>query len=289
VTHTACFVDACPEGAGAVVARRLPAGTGETWNIEHLRAGAWESRVDDCSTAFELLNIWNVVHEFKALWAGSLVQICSDNVGAVFITGKGCMKNNCLHALSLGIWRTCWEHDISLCTQYIGGDGIIAAGADGLSRDSDYGDCRLRREVFDQLWHAWHMEIDLFCSPSATQRNPVTGELLWAVSPYFCTRRVGVDGLCFRSDKILYAFPPTALLKALIPRAVKLGLRVVLVVPVWPQQSWWPLVCSLPTIRCGQVRDCVVAGEAGLSHPFGPKFDTEQALNTELQAKALNL
>jgi hypothetical protein len=289
VSHTACFVDACPEGAGAVVARRLLGGKGEVWNITDLRAGAWEEKINDSSTAFELLNIWNVVEEFKAKWTGSLVHICSDNVGAVFITGKGCMKNSCLHALSLGIWRTCWERDISLCTQYIGGDGIIAAGADGLSRDSDYGDCRLRQEVFDRLWHVWRMEIDLFCSPSATQRNPVTGELLWAVSPYFCAKRVGVDGLKFRSDKILYAFPPTALLKALIPRAVKIGLKVVFVVPVWPQQAWWPLVRSLPTISCGRVRDCVVAGEAGLSHPFGPQFDTEQALHTELQAKALNL
>jgi hypothetical protein len=45
----------------------------------------------------------------------------------------------------------------------------------------------------------------------------------------------------------------------------------------------------LPTIDLGTVEDCVLAGEAGLSHPFGPQFDTEQALNTNLQAKALNL
>jgi hypothetical protein len=188
VAHTACFVDACPEGAGAVVARKLAGGEGKSWNIDQLRAGAWQEHMDDSSTAFELLNIWNVVEEFKESWAGSLIQICSDNVGAVFITGRGCMKNSCLHALSLAIWRTCWQRDISLCTQYIGGDGIVAAGADGLSRDSDYGDCRLRQEVFASLWHVWHMEVDLFCSPKATQCNPITGELLWAVSPYSCDR-----------------------------------------------------------------------------------------------------
>jgi hypothetical protein len=189
----------------------------------------------------------------------------------------------------LGIWRICWENDISLCTQYIGGDGIIAAGADGLSRDSDYGDCRLRTEVFERIWAIWHMEIDLFSSPSAIQSNPVTGELLQAVSPYFCANRVGVDGLTFSSPKVLYAFPPSALLKVLVPRAVRLGLRIVLIVPVWRQAVWWPLVCDLPTISCGTVRECVLPGEAALSHPFGPSFDTEQALSTELQARALNL
>jgi Reverse transcriptase (RNA-dependent DNA polymerase) len=259
-THTACFVDACPEGAGAVVARRLPGGAGEEWDIEQLRAGAWEGRISEQSSVFELLNVWNVVEEFRASWSGSLVQICSDNVGAVFIMGRGCMKNHCLHALSLGIWRICWEWDISLCAQYIGGDGIIAAGADGLSRDSDYGDCRLRSEVFAWLWDRWRMEVDMFCSPSATQRNPLTGELLLAVSPYKCERRIGIDGLTFKSTKVLYAFPPTALLRALVPRVVALGLKVVLIIPVWRQAEWWPLVCALPTMRCGKVRHCVVAG-----------------------------
>lgn len=290
VAQAVCFVDACPEGAGAVVARRLPGGEGQSWRIEQLRGGAWEERVEESSTTFELLNIWNVVEEFKQTWKGSTIQICSDNVGSVFITGRGCMRNPCLHALSLGIWRLCWEWRISLCTQYIGGDGIIAAGADGLSRDSDYGDCRLLADVFAILWESWGpMDIDLFSSPTSRQRHPLTGELLWAVSPYRCEKRAGVDGLTFRSNKLLFAFPPAAILPALIPRVIKLGLRVVVTVPVWVQAEWWPLVSDWRTIACGKVKDCVLAGEAGLSHPFGPSFDTGVALTTELQAKAINL
>jgi hypothetical protein len=289
VTRTACFVDACPEGAGAVVARRLPAGEGPQWSIEELRGGAWEERVSETSTVFELLNIWNVVEEFKETWAGESVQICSDNVGAVFIMGRGCMKNSCLHALSLGIWQVAWQRDISLCAQYIGGDGIIAAGADGLSRDSDYGDCRLRPAVFARLWEVWHMEVDLFCSPSTAQCNPHTGEQLLAVSPYQCARRVGIDGLTFNSPKVLYAFPPSALLQALVPRAVKLGLKIVLIVPVWPSAAWWPLIKDQQMISCGKVRECIMKGESGWCHPFGPSFDLEVAKNTEIQARALNL
>jgi hypothetical protein len=178
----------CPAGAGAVVARRLSGGAGDPWYIEQLRAGACEERMNTTSTVFELLNVWTCLFEdFKEEWAGKAVQVCSDNVldnvGAVFITSKGCMRNACLHALILGIWRLCWEHDISLCTQYIGSDGIIAAGADGLSRDSDYGDCRLKRCVFGRLWEVWPMEIDLFSSPTSRRYHPYTGEPLPAVSP----------------------------------------------------------------------------------------------------------
>jgi hypothetical protein len=56
VTRTACFVDACPQGAEAVVARRLRAGERVQWNIEQLRGGAWEERVSESNTIFELLN-----------------------------------------------------------------------------------------------------------------------------------------------------------------------------------------------------------------------------------------
>lgn len=289
VAQSVCFVDACPQGAGAVVARRLPGGEGRDWAIDELRAGAWEGKMEAASTAFELLNIWNVVHEFQGSWKGTLVQVCSDNVGAVFITGRGCMRNACLHALSLGIWRNCWVRGISLCTQYIGGDGIIAAGADGLSRDSDHADCRLAPQVFQALWREWHMEVDMFCSPKARQSNPVTGELLLAVSPYRCERRVGIDGMTFSCPKVLYAFPPSALLRALIPRIQKLGLKVVLIVPVWNQAEWWPLVADRPAMQCGQVQDCVIPGEAGLCHPFGVAFNATQARQTHLRAVAFNL
>jgi Reverse transcriptase (RNA-dependent DNA polymerase) len=289
VANTVCFVDACPEGAGAVVARRLPGGAGAQWNIEQLRAGAWAERMNTTSTVFELLNIWNVVEEFKKEWADNTVQVCSDNVGAVFITSKGCMHNACLHALSIGIWRLCWQHKISLCTQYIGGDGIIAAGADGLSRDSDYGDCRLKACAFARLWEAWFMEIDLFASPTARQYHPYTGEPLPAVSPYYCDRRVGVDGLTFTSNQVLFAFPPSALLAAVIARAIKLRLRMVVVMPQWEEAEWWPLVSSLPTIVCGKVQACVVPGESGMVHPFGPSFDIYEAVNTTLVAKAMHL
>lgn len=83
--------------------------------------------------------------------------------------------------------------------------------------------------------------------------------------------------------------PPAALLRALVSRIIALGLRVVLVVPEWPQADWWPLVCTRPRIQCGRVKECVEEGEAQIPHPFGPSFHLEHALNTELQARAFNL
>jgi hypothetical protein len=36
------------------------------------------------------LKNWNVVEEFQEAWEGQAVEVCSDNVGAVFIIDKGC-------------------------------------------------------------------------------------------------------------------------------------------------------------------------------------------------------
>jgi hypothetical protein len=133
------------------------------------------------------------------------------------------------------------------------------------------------------------MEVHLFCSPSAIQYNPQTGEQLLTVSPYRCARRVGFDGFTFNSTKVRCAFPPAALLQALVPRAVTLGLKILLMTPMWPCATWWPLIRDLPRISCGKVIECIVRGESGFCHPFGPSFDVAREASTEMQAVALNL
>jgi hypothetical protein len=75
--------------------------------------------------------------------------------------------------------------------------------------------------------------------------------------------RIGVYKITFLSSQVVYAFPPAALL-------AKLGVQVVVIVPVWQQAEWWPFVCTLPTVRCGDLKQFVIAGEAVLGHLFGP-------------------
>jgi Reverse transcriptase (RNA-dependent DNA polymerase) len=256
------FVDACPTGGGAVVVERkwaLP--DDPLWQVSDLRAGAWEQRMNVHSTAFELLNMGLTVNELGHQWENRTVQILTDNVGAAFIAGRGCMKNAALHAVSLMLWEKCLEHRVQLCFQYLAGDGIIAAGADGLSRDSDYADCMLRQWAFRLLWDREPMQVDLFCSPSTVQNNPYTGTQLQAVSPYFISGQVGRDGLLFVSHLVLYAFPPSSVLMPLLSRVHNLGLRCVVVGPVWSDQPWWHWVAALPASkRCklGKVQSCTV-------------------------------
>ncbi len=287
------FVDACPTGGGAVVVKRkLSLPEEPLWQVSDLRGGAWEQRMNVHSTAFELLNIGLTVQEFGQQWENLTVQILTDNVGAAFIAGRGCMKNAALHALSLNVWETCLEHRVQLCFQYLAGDGIIAAGADGLSRDSDYADCKLKPWAFRLVWDKQPMQVDLFCSPSTVQSNPHTAEKLQAVSPYFMPGQVGRDGLMFVSHLVLYAFPPTSVLMPLLSRVHNVGLRCVVVGPVWPDQPWWHWVAGLPdSKRCplGKVQSCIAPGESGNSHPFGPSFEKQAAKHVLMEAWFFNL
>jgi hypothetical protein len=287
------FVDACPAGGGAVVVERkwaLP--EEQQWQVSDLRGGAWEQCMNVHSTAFELLNIGLTVNEFGHQWANRTVQIMTDNVGAAFIAGRGCTKNAALHAISLKVWEQCMEHDIRLCFQYLARDGIIAAGADGLSRDSDYADCVLRAWAFRLLWDKEPMQVDLFCSPSTVKGDPCTGKQLHAVSPYFMPGQVVRDGLVFVSHLVLYAFPPASVLMPLLSRVNNLGLRCVVVGPVWPDQPWWHWVAALPASkRCklGKVQSCIAPGESGNSHPFGPSFEKQAAKHVAMEGWFFNL
>jgi hypothetical protein len=292
VVQVCSFVDACPEGAGAVVLERQWEAKGASWRVAELRAGAWQDKVDVHSTTFELLNIVNVVQEFGNAWQGRLVHLLTDNVGAAHIAGRGCSRNATLHAMSVWIWKECMRWDVNMVFQYLAGDGIIASGADGLSRDRDHADCCLHHRVFAQLWARQPMEVDLFCAPEAVQKHPGTGEELKAVSPYHIPGKVGVDGLSFMALGVLYAFPPSSVLLPLLGRIKRLGLKAVVIGPVWPCEQWWTFVAALPQekrMNIGRVKDCVVPGRSGCSHPFGSSFDHQSAAHVQMEAWFFNL
>jgi hypothetical protein len=143
-TEVISFADACSSAGGAVVADKLVKGTRDShYEVNASRTGGWEVGLNVHSSTVELFNILSTVTEFAEQWKGKTVHIVNDNVGAVYIAGRGCSKTVCLHALAVAIWVLCWQFDIQLSRQYLSAEGIIASGADGLSRDCDAGDCTL--------------------------------------------------------------------------------------------------------------------------------------------------
>jgi hypothetical protein len=73
-----------------------------------------------------------------------------------------------------------------------------------------------------------------FCAPEAVQKHPGIGEELKAVSPYHIPGNVGIDGHSFVAQCVLYVFPPSSVLLPLLGRIKRLGLKAVMIGPVWP-------------------------------------------------------
>jgi hypothetical protein len=115
---------------------------------------------------------------------GGAVQVLNDNVEAAYVAARGCLRNVCLQALAVAVLRRCWQFNIKLTLQYLSGEGITAAGADGLSRGADMGTRMLEQRTFARLFNWNSVEIDLFCSPEAIQGDPLSSNQPEAVSSY---------------------------------------------------------------------------------------------------------
>ena len=256
--------------------------------MQELLGGAWEGKVDKHSCMFELRTIAGVCEEKAKQWSGKRVHVCTDNVGAAFIAGTGCMKNSGLHALELRLCATTLKWGVALSTQYLAGDGIIQSGADGLSRMEDDYNCVLKREVFRKLWD-WKgpFDVDCCCSPHAIQCNPETGRELEYVSP-FMPEAVHRNALTFVHAGRLYAFPPAPIIGQLIAHILREKLQVVVVIPEWPTQPWYSEISGMELITLGGVGELTDKGSAGLCHPFGRCFERDWQ-SVQIQAVAFNM
>jgi hypothetical protein len=263
-------------------------GANREWEVQDLVAGAWEGKVDKHSCVFELRTITGLCEQKGEEWSGKRVHVCTDNVGAAFIAGKGCMKSSELHALALRLCSVSLKWGVAISTQYLAGDGIIVAGADGLSRLEDDYNCTLKLGVFKALWD-WKgpFDVDCCCSPQAIMCNPYTARELDCVSP-FLKESLHRSVLTFVHPGRLYAFPPAPIIGPLIAHIQKEVLKMVIVVPEWPTQPWYAAVHDQDVLRLGQVGELTNMGGAGLGHPFGRCFEREWR-SVEMLAVAFNM
>ena len=94
----------------------------------------------------------------------------------------------------------------------------------------------------------------------------------------------GLDGLSGDWKGVLnYAFPPVALVGAVLRLVHEQGARVLLIAPQWPSQWWWPLlqrmaskVVDLHELHAGH--PFVPVRQGGVSHPLGSSHASPHAV-----------
>lgn len=200
-----------------------------------------------------------------------------DNAAAAIIVLNG-SRVPPLQRLALQAAELCAASEVTLCPQWVPRD--LNTEADEWSRRVDRADFTLRATTLRCVaTDAWDLEpaFDLFA-------DEVNSHCSHFYSGRPCPGSAGIDALVlpWPAAVTLYAFPPIPLVGRLLRRLFASppspGQPLLLVLPVWPSQPWWPLLAPDGVHAVHQVarwhrlsRADFVAGPSGapafLTHP----------------------
>ena len=157
-----------------------------------------------------------------------------------YINRMGGTCSQALCHLAIELWEWCLDQQITLHAEHL--PGSLNFRADFESRHhSDSSDWRLHHQVFNVLNQQFGpFSTDLFAS---FQNTHLEHYFSWKPDP----QAAGVDALSQSWSKLHpYAFPPFALISRCLQKVREEKLdHLLLIAPVWPAQSWYPLLLEM--------------------------------------------
>ena len=206
-----------------------PTDGGGKWNdLEKARAEENQINYLELWAAFMALRAYcseeNNVH----------VKLDIDNTTAIaYINHMGGTKSHDCNELAKEMWEWCIERKIWVTACHL--PGVLNTVADRRSREfRDQTEWELDRKVFQQICaHFGTPHIDLFASRLNTKLDRFVS---WRPDP----DAVAVDAFTMDwSNTFFYAFPPFCLITRCLQKITFDHAEGLLVVPVWPSQSWY--------------------------------------------------
>ena len=206
-------------------------------------SGRWSQRESKHHINYlELLASFHALQCFVSNSRSIHVRLALDNSAAVaYINNMGGVRSPLLDSLSRSIWEWCKLRDIFISAQ----PGKAKNQADTLSREIS---SNLEWSINDEVFHevisqTFIPEIDLF----ASRLNANTAKFIsWHPQP----GAVAVDAFSLSWGNMnCYAFPPFSLLPRVLAKIRHDKAVVLLIAPVWPTQSWYPLLLKLSTVQ----------------------------------------
>lgn len=247
------YTDGCSQGFGALVHRVLAR---QVEPAVVTMAGSWEHDMPTASVVTELVGLWRALVGAGSELVGQSVLHRTDSISTYAVLAKGgSQKSRRLTDVVRRVLTYCMVFDINLASQYVGAGVIIKSGADLLSRETDWSDCKLNPAVFARLWQLWGpFVVDMFASGASVQCVPGANTPLPYWSLLADGRAKGIDAMSAQwkieaQGGVVYAFPPVALVGDTIQLIMQAGVRAVVVMPRWPAQWWGPLVMSHARMR----------------------------------------
>lgn len=204
---------------------------------EHIAHGVWtESQMGSHINLLELEAVALALESFQPLLLNLHVRVVTDNrTVSAYINRQGgtISKNLSVRTEQMLIWAR--ESGISISARYISGSLNILA--DQLSRPHTViqTEWTLAHKVLEPVWDLWGKPlIDLFAT-RFNHRLPIY------VSPVPDPHALAVDALELSWVGLdAYAFPPLPLIQRVLRKAEEDGPRLILILPHWPAQAWFP-------------------------------------------------
>jgi len=189
----------------------------------------------------ELKAVFLSLKHFKKQAQHQVVMLRSDNSTVVsYVNKQGGTRSAGLCMLTWELLKWCQAHQITLKAAHIPGKRNVIA--DRLSRGLavKHTEWELTQVVADQIFLVWERpHIDLF----ATHLN---NKLPIYCSPVPDLNAEAIDAFSISWEGLVaYAFPPTIMVPKLLSKVQKENCVIILVAPLWPRQSWFPLLLKL--------------------------------------------
>ena len=206
----------------------------------HCTYGHWTAvEKDDNCNILELRAIFFGLQSLCRDKAGIHIRIRSDNTTAVACINRCGSIRESLLDLCVEIFAWAEERDILLSAAHI--RGIDNIEADRLSRNVSVDtEWSIPQSVFDKLCLIFGRPcVDLFASRI---NHKLSDYISWHPDP----SAVATDAFLFDwSDFVGYAFPPFSVLGKVIQKIIGDRATVLVVLPLWPSKSWFPLALQL--------------------------------------------
>ena len=180
------------------------------------------------------------LEQFERIVASKEVLLRCDNFTVVsYINREGGTKSPKLCYLAWDLLHWCRQRDVRLRAVHIA--GVDNRLADLLSRTRlRHSEWKLNRSVVVQVFNLlfWPL-MDLFASKD---NNQLPTYCSWTPDP----RAWAVDALSLDWDGLsAYAFPPIALIPAVLKKVGSSSCHVILIAPHWPRRTWFPQLLQL--------------------------------------------
>ena len=212
-------------------------------SIEHSdkNGGVWSvQEASNHINYLELLTAFLALKAFGKPWTHLTVLLRMDNFTAVtYVNQKGGTCSQSLCQLAISIWEWCQGKNITLCAEHL--PGHLNTAVDTESRSvRDRCDWMLNPTVFQRITtQLGPLEVNLFASRLTRQLPRFYS---WRPDP----EAEATDAFLQDWAKLRgFANPPWCLIHRCLSKVKAELARIVLVVPLWKIQSWFPVLLEL--------------------------------------------